>query len=89
MNEEGKFNEDVHSELNGLAVLDRGQEKVMDMLQDDIVHREKFVHSYPYDWRTKLPVILRASLQWFIDTDSIKDKALVITFTMKMYPLSC
>lgn len=35
---------------------------------------------FSYDWRTKKPVILRASLQWFIDTESIKDQALVIFF---------
>lgn len=77
VNEEGKFNRDVPLGLGGLSVLDKGQEKVLNIIQDDIVHRERFIHSYPYDWRTKLPVILRASLQWFIDTDSIKDKALV------------
>ena len=44
---------------------------------DDVVHLEKYVHSYPYDWRTKQPVLLLASQQWFIDTDSIKQRALV------------
>ena len=29
--------------------------------------------SYPYDWRTKQPVVLRASRQWFINTDSLKE----------------
>ena len=32
--------------------------------------------SYPYDWRTKQPVVLRASRQWFINTDSLKEAAL-------------
>ena len=44
---------------------------------DDVVHLERYVHSYPYDWRTKQPVLLLASRQWFIDTDSIKQRALV------------
>ena len=30
-----------------------------------------------YDWRTKQPVVLRASRQWFINTDSLKEAALV------------
>ena len=25
----------------------------------------EFVHSYPHDWRTKKPVIFRATPQWF------------------------
>ena len=32
--------------------------------------------SYPYDWRTKQPVVLRASRQWFINTNSLKEAAL-------------
>lgn len=41
------------------------------------MHIEDYVHSYPYDWRTKKPVILRASKQWFIDTSAIKNRAIV------------
>lgn len=37
-------------------------------------------HSYPYDWRTKKPVIIRSSKQWFIDTGKIKDQAQVIIY---------
>ena len=33
---------------------------------------ETITHSYPYDWRTKKPVLLRASKQWFINTDNLK-----------------
>ena len=60
-----------------MSVLGEGQVKVLDLLKNDIIHHEQYEHSYPYDWRTKLPVILRASLQWFIDTESIKQQALV------------
>ncbi|KAK1893894.1 Isoleucine--tRNA ligase mitochondrial [Dissostichus eleginoides] len=40
-----------------------------------LVKEEKCVHSYPYDWRTKQPVVIRPSKQWFINTASLKDKA--------------
>ena len=42
------------------------------MLGDALVRRSPFVHSYPCDWRTKKPVILRASRQWFVDTVGMK-----------------
>ena len=42
-----------------------------------LVREEPCVHSYPYDWRTKKPVIIRPSKQWFINTASLKDKAKV------------
>ncbi|EON62429.1 isoleucyl-tRNA synthetase [Coniosporium apollinis CBS 100218] len=33
-------------------------------------------HKYPIDWRTKQPVIIRATEQWFADVDEIKAGAL-------------
>lgn len=52
---------------------------VISMLKEcgALVAEEQCVHSYPYDWRTKQPVIIRPSRQWFIDTASLKDKAKV------------
>lgn len=42
-----------------------------------LVKEERCVHSYPYDWRTKQPVIIRPSRQWFINTASLRDNAKV------------
>lgn len=52
---------------------------VISMLKEcgALVKEEQCVHSYPYDWRTKQPVIIRPSRQWFINTVSLKDKAKV------------
>ena len=50
---------------------------VLQIFKDNIIQQESYGHSYPYDWRTKQPVILRASKQWFVNTNSIKLKALV------------
>lgn len=33
-------------------------------------------HRYPIDWRTKKPIMLRATKQWFIALSSLKTKAL-------------
>ena len=35
----------------------------------NLLHHSKFVHSYPHDWRSKKPVIFRATEQWFISVD--------------------
>ncbi len=37
---------------------------------------DPIVHSYPHDWRTKKPVIFRATPQWFASIDPIKDEIL-------------
>ncbi len=43
-------------------------EKVIALLEDKhaLLHQEKFVHSFPHCWRTKTPLIFRATPQWFI-----------------------
>lgn len=77
VDEDGCYTEGAGSALQGLPVLSKGSQAVMDLLSADILHAEQFLHSYPYDWRTKQPVILRASCQWFIDTNALKQKAIV------------
>lgn len=42
-----------------------------------LLKEEKLVHSYPYDWRTKKPVVIRASKQWFVNLTDIKATAKV------------
>ncbi|VUD68269.1 Isoleucine--tRNA ligase [Thalassocella blandensis] len=56
-------------------------EKVIALLEEKgkLVHQEKFVHSFPHCWRTKTPLIYRATPQWFISMnqngllDGVKD----------------
>lgn len=47
------------------------------MLNKDIICVEEYVHSYPYDWRSKTPVIVKSSHQWFIDVQRFKNQAMV------------
>ncbi|MBC1482909.1 isoleucine--tRNA ligase [Listeria sp. FSL L7-1509] len=37
---------------------------------------EFITHSYPHDWRTKKPVIFRATAQWFASIDAFRDDLL-------------
>ncbi len=44
-----------------------------------LLARGRFVHSYPHSWRSKAPLIFRATPQWFIRMDGperIREKAL-------------
>ena len=44
-----------------------------------LLHREEFIHSYPHSWRSKAPLIYRATPNWFIRMDGpehIRDNAL-------------
>jgi isoleucyl-tRNA synthetase len=62
--------------LAGESVLENGSTKVLELLSGKVLAVHKYKHKYPYDWRTKLPVIVRATEQWFADVGSIKGLAL-------------
>jgi isoleucyl-tRNA synthetase len=63
-------------QLKGLSVIEDGGAKVIELLGNQVVHTEDYKHRYPYDWRTKKPVIIRATEQWFADVGSIRENAL-------------
>ncbi|KAL5349015.1 isoleucine-tRNA ligase [Pseudogymnoascus australis] len=56
------------------SVLGGGNEAVLALLGFQVLGVHKHEHKYPYDWRTKLPVIVRATEQWFADVGSIRIK---------------
>ncbi|KAI9137684.1 isoleucyl-tRNA synthetase [Paraphysoderma sedebokerense] len=74
--------------LEGQNVLDQGTDLVINYLKqnDMLLKEEKYIHKYPYDWRTKKPVILRATMQWFADLSKIKDSALNSLENVQMIP---
>ena len=50
---------------------------VADMKENgSLILLDPITHSYPHDWRTKKPVIFRATPQWFASIDPIKDEIL-------------
>lgn len=56
----------------------KGEKKVLEMIEENgrLLHQSKLVHSYPHDWRTKKPVIYRATPQWFASIDKFRDELL-------------
>lgn len=73
----GCYRQEAGKNLSGKMVLSEGNKEVIDMLKEHVLHLGEVTHSYPYDWRTKQPVIIRASQQWFINTEALKNEALV------------
>ncbi|WP_418964390.1 isoleucine--tRNA ligase [Cetobacterium sp.] len=49
---------------------------------------KEFEHSYPHDWRSKTPVIFRATEQWFIrcEGSDLREKALKVLDDVKFVP---
>ncbi len=46
----------------------------------------KYKHKYPYDWRTKQPIVVRATAQWFADVAAIKQRALEALEDVRFIP---
>jgi isoleucyl-tRNA synthetase len=61
-------------------------EKLKD--QTKLLSNGKLVHSYPHSWRSKAPLVHRATPQWFISMEShgLREKALKAIDDTKFYP---
>lgn len=73
----------------GLFYLKANKEIIKDMEElGNLLFAEQITHSYPHDWRSKKPVIFRATEQWFINiTESdIRQNALNGLKNVKFYP---
>lgn len=77
VNGDGKFTADA-GPFEGLDVLDGGNDAVITALKEvgALLKEEAYAHKYPYDWRTKQPVILRATEQWFASVDGFREDVL-------------
>ena len=87
VDEQGRMMEECGERLVGKTV-DDANEIVIDWLteEDKLLAREDIVHSYPHDWRTKKPIIFRATTQWFASIDKIRDQLLEQIHSVKWTP---
>ena len=68
--EDGTYDETAPEWLRGRSVWD-GNDLVIEQLRQSghLAAAVRFRHSYPHDWRSKTPVIFRATEQWFVGVD--------------------
>ncbi|EKU94391.1 Isoleucine--tRNA ligase [Alloiococcus otitis] len=76
IDDKGYFTDEV-PEFEGLFY-DDANIKSTDLLKENnaLLHMEFRTHSYPHDWRTKKPVIFRATPQWFASIDKFRQAIL-------------
>ncbi|MGX6978487.1 isoleucine--tRNA ligase [Vagococcus elongatus] len=57
---------------------DKANPMITELLQEKgaLLKLDFFTHSYPHDWRTKKPVIFRATPQWFASIDKFRENIL-------------
>ncbi|KAG9005898.1 isoleucine-tRNA ligase, partial [Tulasnella sp. 427] len=78
----------IGERLRGKEVLSDGGKEMVGILKEYgvLVGQGTLKHKYPYDWKTKKPIILRATSQWFANVDDIKGAALKALGKVKFQP---
>lgn len=77
VDDNGCLNAESGERFKGLFFEDANKEVVKYLDELGVLLKLKFItHSYPHDWRTKKPIIFRATAQWFCSIDKIKDDIL-------------
>lgn len=76
IDDQGVLNE-LSGPFNGLFFEDANKAVTAKLEELGVLLKLKFItHSYPHDWRTKKPIIFRATKQWFCSIDKIRDDLL-------------
>ena len=76
LNDKGVFTEEG-GPFEGMFY-DKANKAVTDLLteKDALLKLSSITHSYPHDWRTKKPVIFRATPQWFASINKVRQDIL-------------
>ena len=75
VNERGIMMENAGPDFAG-QFYDKVVPTVIDKLGDLLLAKEEISHSYPFDWRTKKPIIWRAVPQWFASVSKFRQEIL-------------
>ena len=76
IDDQGVLNE-LSGPFAGLFFEDANKAVTVKLDELGVLLKLKFItHSYPHDWRTKKPIIFRATDQWFCSIDKIRDELL-------------
>tara|TARA_B100001939_G_scaffold347707_1_gene370224 strand:- start:449 stop:3181 length:2733 start_codon:yes stop_codon:yes gene_type:complete len=85
---DGKYTENV-SLFEGLHIF-KANPIIIEKLKDQkkLLKNGELVHSYPHSWRSKAPLVHRATPQWFISMEShkLREKALKAIDETNFYP---
>ncbi|KAF2148809.1 isoleucyl-tRNA synthetase [Myriangium duriaei CBS 260.36] len=85
VDDEGKFTAEAFpsdpARLQGLYVESKGSKAVLEILREHqglslVLDAYSYQHRNPIDWRTKQPIIVRATDQWFADVESLQERAI-------------
>lgn len=77
VDDQGRLTEEAGEFLAGQSVWDANKTVTVKLDELGVLLKLAWLtHSYPHDWRTKQPIIYRATTQWFCSIDKIRDQLL-------------
>jgi isoleucyl-tRNA synthetase len=83
---EGKFTQEI--EFLKSIHINQANDIIIKVIEENglLLNKGNYEHSYPHCWRCKNPVIFRATYQWFLDVQKMKDKLVNEVNKVKWYP---
>ncbi len=88
INDSGLYSEEIPF-FSGLHIF-KADTPVMEKLSEykSLLGSNKLLHSFPHSWRSKAPLVYRATSQWFIsmETNNLRKKALKAIDETAFYP---
>ncbi len=88
VDDDGNFTSEVEH-WAGLNVFEANR-PIIDFMRERgcLLHQEEFIHSYPHGWRSKAPIIFRATEQWFVavDHNGLRQRALELIGETEWFP---
>lgn len=87
MNDQGVLTAENGPEFDGVFY-QKADDISLKLLKEHsaLLLEEPLKHSYPFDWRTKKPIVFRATDQWFVSIDKMRDQILAAVDEVKYKP---
>ena len=87
MNDQGVLTKENGPEFDGVFY-QKADDISLKFLKDQnaLLLEEPLKHSYPFDWRTKQPIVFRATDQWFVSIDQMRDEILKAVDEVQYFP---
>lgn len=87
VDDKGYMTEDTGEDFAGLFYEDANEVSLKKLGEAGVLLKQMdYEHSYPFDWRTKKPIIFRATPQWFASVDKIRDQILGAINEVQFFP---
>lgn len=87
MNDQGVLTKENGPQFDGVFY-QKADDISLKLLKEhnSLLLQEPLKHSYPFDWRTKKPIVFRATDQWFVSIDKMRDQILKAVDEVEYHP---